>query len=211
VVGDFNGDGKQDLAVANATSDNVSILLGDGAGNFSVPTNYAVGNASSVAVGDFNGDGRQDLAVTWGISPGNIAILLGDGAGNFSSPTNFAINSFYPKSVVLGDFNGDGKQDLAATSDGGVWILLGDGSGHFSAPTNIGVGYSLAVGDLMETENKTLPPPMTACRSCYATAQRVKALPPTRLAASSRPARLRPLIMCNTTSTTGAFPPGHPA
>ena len=63
-VGDFNGDGKQDLAVANAISDNVSILLGDGTGNFSAPTNFAVGNGPlSVAVGDFNGDGKQDLAV----------------------------------------------------------------------------------------------------------------------------------------------------
>ena len=63
-VGDFNGDGKQDLAVANFGSDNVSILLGDGAGNFSAPTNFAAGDQPfSVAVGDFNGDGKQDLAV----------------------------------------------------------------------------------------------------------------------------------------------------
>ena len=66
-VGDFNGDGKQDLAVANDGSDNVSILLGDGAGNFSAPTNFAVGDGPvSVAVGDFNGDGKQDLAVANG-------------------------------------------------------------------------------------------------------------------------------------------------
>ena len=63
-MGDFNGDGKQDLAVANSDSDNVSILLGDGAGNFSAPTNFDAGNDPySVAVGDFNGDGKQDLAV----------------------------------------------------------------------------------------------------------------------------------------------------
>ncbi len=62
-VGDFNGDGKQDLAVANSGSDNVSILLGDGAGNFSAPTNFGVGDLPiSVAVGDFDGDGKQDLA-----------------------------------------------------------------------------------------------------------------------------------------------------
>ena len=62
-MGDFNSDGRQDLAVANSGSDNVSILLGDGAGNFSGPTNFTVGSVpSSVAVGDFNGDGKQDLA-----------------------------------------------------------------------------------------------------------------------------------------------------
>ena len=82
-VGDFNGDGRQDLAVANGGSDNVSILLGDGAGSFSAPTNFGAGNLpSSVAVGDFNGDGKQDLAVANGGSD-NVSILLGDGAGNF--------------------------------------------------------------------------------------------------------------------------------
>src|SRR5678815_6174792 len=65
VVGDFNGDGNQDLAVANLGSSNVSILLGDGAGHFSAATNFFGPNSRprSVAVGDFNGDGEQDLAV----------------------------------------------------------------------------------------------------------------------------------------------------
>ena len=90
-VGDFNGDGKQDLAVANANSGNVSILLGDGAGNFSAATNFGAGLIPySVAVGDFNGDGKQDLAVA-NYGSDNVSILLGDGAGNFSAPTNFAV------------------------------------------------------------------------------------------------------------------------
>ena len=94
-VGDFNGDGKQDLAVVNSESDNVSILLGDGTGNFSAPTNFAVGDQPlSVAVGDFNGDGKQDLAVANYDSTGNVSILLGDGAGNFSAPTNFGVGGF---------------------------------------------------------------------------------------------------------------------
>src|SRR5919109_1044062 len=63
-VGDFNGDGKQDLAIANQHSNNASILLGDGAGNFSAPTNFGTGASPlSVAVGDFNGDGKQAIAV----------------------------------------------------------------------------------------------------------------------------------------------------
>src|SRR5262245_21904132 len=61
-VGDFNGDGKPDLAVANLSSDNVSLLLGDGAGGFSGPTNFGAGSLpDSVAVGDFNRDGKPDL------------------------------------------------------------------------------------------------------------------------------------------------------
>jgi len=152
VVGDFNGDGKQDLAVANRIPNNVSILLGDGTGNFSAPANFAAGDFPiSVAVGDFNGDGKQDLAVA-NFNSRNVSILLGDGAGSFSGPTNFASYG-PPYSVAVGDFNGDGKQDLAVanfTSAGTVSILLGDGTGNFSAATNFNAGdrpISVAVGD----------------------------------------------------------------
>ena len=62
VVGDFNDDGQQDLAVANSNSNNLSVLLGDGAGGFAAATNFDVGDPHSVTVGDFNGDGKQDLA-----------------------------------------------------------------------------------------------------------------------------------------------------
>ncbi len=150
-VGDFNGDGKQDLATANEGSDNVSILLGDGAGSFSAATNLRAGTSPrSVAVGDFNGDGQQDLAVANQFSA-NVSILLGDGAGNFSAPTNFAAG-MNALSVKLGDFNGDGQQDLAVVNSGSnnVSILLGDGAGNFSAATNFDAGSSprsVAVGD----------------------------------------------------------------
>src|SRR6266513_6477830 len=105
-LGDFNGDGKQDLATANLFSDNVSILLGNGNGGFSAATNLGTGiSPFSVAVGDFNGDGKQDLAVTNG-GPHNVSILLGDGMGGFSAPTNIAVGNDL-LSVVVGDFNGD--------------------------------------------------------------------------------------------------------
>ena len=75
-VGDFNGDGLQDLAVANDTSSDVSILLGNGAGGFSAPTNVgAGGNPKWVAVGDFNGDGLQDLAVA-NFGSDSVSVLL---------------------------------------------------------------------------------------------------------------------------------------
>ena len=150
-VGDFNGDGKQDLAVANENSGNVSILLGDGAGSFSTATNFGAGDSPySVAVGDFNGDGKQDLAVA-NENSGNVSILLGDGAGSFSSATNFGAGNS-PYSVAVGDFNGDGKQDLAVANfnSDNVSILLGNGAGSFSTATNFGAGSSptsVAVGD----------------------------------------------------------------
>src|SRR5260221_404051 len=85
-VGDFNGDGKQDLAVANYSSSNVTVLLGNGSGGFAPAAGspLSVGtNGISVAVGDFDGDGKQDLAVAnW--NSANVTVLLGNGAGGFS-------------------------------------------------------------------------------------------------------------------------------
>ena len=75
-VGDFNGDGVQDLAVANVGSQNVSVLLGNGDGSFQTARNFGVGNDPySVAVGDFNGDGRPDLAVA-NQNSNNVSVLI---------------------------------------------------------------------------------------------------------------------------------------
>src|SRR5713101_2109196 len=62
ITADFNGDGRLDLAVANAGSNDVSILLGNGDGTFQAAQNYASGGTPvSLAVGDFNSDGKLDL------------------------------------------------------------------------------------------------------------------------------------------------------
>ena len=150
-IGDFNGDGQSDLAVANSASSSVSILLGSGTGSFSAATNFTVGaGAASVAIGDFNGDGKSDLAVA-NQDSNNVSILLGSGTGSFSAATNFAVGSG-PVSVAIGDFNGDGKSDLATANivSNNVSILLGSGTGSFSAATNFAVGSfpaSVAIGD----------------------------------------------------------------
>ena len=117
--GDFNGDGKPDLAVANGyPSSTVSVLLGKGDGSFQAAVNYPAGYLPlSVAVGDFNGDGKQDLAVTnTGWDPytnSSVSILLGKGDGTFLPAVNYAAGAGR-RSVAVGDFNGDGKLDLAA-------------------------------------------------------------------------------------------------
>ncbi|MEH2334350.1 DUF4347 domain-containing protein, partial [Nostoc sp.] len=150
-MGDFNSDGKLDLATANGSSNNVSVLLGDGTGGFATATNFTVGSSPySVTVGDFNGDGKLDLA-TANRSSNNVSVLLGDGTGGFATATNFTVGS-NPKSVTMGDFNGDGKLDLAAAnqSSNNVSVLLGDGTGGFATATNFTVGsnpYSVTVGD----------------------------------------------------------------
>jgi FG-GAP-like repeat len=77
-VGDFNGDGKPDLAVANDFDNDVSVLLGNGDGTFQVHVDYGAGYFPlSVAVGDFNGDGKPDLAVANATS-NNVSVLLGN-------------------------------------------------------------------------------------------------------------------------------------
>ncbi len=156
-VGDFNGDGKPDLATANQFADNVTILIGDGSGNFTAAGPEAAGDAPySVAVGDFNGDGKQDLA-TANIASDDVTVLIGDGSGNFTAAAGTSPEAAgdAPQSVAVGDFNGDGKQDLATANGGSddVTVLIGDGSGNFTAaagtsPEAAGdAPQSVAVGD----------------------------------------------------------------
>src|SRR5207245_241145 len=85
-AGDFNGDGKRDLAIANYYSSNVVIMLGNGDGTFQPAANSlgALGPVS-VALGDFNGDGKLDLVVG-NDTTRNMAIYLGNGDGTFQSP-----------------------------------------------------------------------------------------------------------------------------
>ena len=116
-IGDLNGDGIQDLAVANWSSPGtVSVLIGKGDGTYGGASAFGVGSyASSVAIGDLNGDGMQDLAVASNLASNNISVLLGDGEGDFGTANNFSAGS-QPMSVAIGDLDGDGRQDLAAAS-----------------------------------------------------------------------------------------------
>jgi len=151
-VGDFNGDGKPDLAVAlDRTSSTqpggVAILLNNGDGTFGSGTNYAPGSGysyQSVAIEDFNGDSRLDLAVTDSTST-NVAIVLGTGTGTFGPTTNFTVGA-NPSSVTAGDFNHDGKADLAVanSSSGSVSVLFGTGGGSFQTAVDYPVGPSLS-------------------------------------------------------------------
>ena len=150
-IGDFNNDGKQDLASASYGANAVSIRLGDGSGNFLGSTNVSVGSGPySVAIGDFNNDGNQDFA-TANYTSNTVSIRLGDGSGGFSGTTSISVGS-HPYSIAVGDFNNDGYQDFATANYGAntVSIRLGDGSGGFSGTTSVAVGFTptgVTIGD----------------------------------------------------------------
>jgi hypothetical protein len=143
VTADFNLDGKADLATANPSSSNLSILLGDGAGGFAPQTTVPAGpQPGSLAVGDFNNDGKPDLAATNSDGVNNaVTVVLGVGDGTFGTPRSFAVGT-NPVDVTQGDFNGDGKADLAVANmnSNSASVLDGDGAGGFAPRKNFAVG-----------------------------------------------------------------------
>jgi hypothetical protein len=152
-TGDFNGDGKLDLASANINSVSVGVLLGNGDGTFQAKKDFATGPSPfSVTAGDFNGDGKLDLA-TANADGDNVSVLLGNGDGSFQPKKDFMTGSF-PLSVTAADFNGDGKLDLASANSGDntntLSVLLGNGDGSFQPKSDFATGsypISVTTGD----------------------------------------------------------------
>jgi len=155
-VGDFNGDRQTDIAAICYYNHTVNILLGEGAGKFSTAVSYPVWySPRCIVVADFNNDGKPDIATSnYDESIGlmydptnSLSILLGDGNGGFGAATHFTVATNM-LSIAAGDFNGDGKVDIATIPD--MKILLGNGTGGFAAATTFTEGTfseAIAVGD----------------------------------------------------------------
>ena len=154
-IGDFDLDGNLDIAVANNTTNNVSILVGDSTGSFTATAGSPFGlngggGPTFIATADFDRDGIPDLAVA--NTTGNVSILIGFGDATFGPATNFN-SGLSPSSIAIGDYNGDGIQDIAIAnlSSNNFVILLGVGDGTFATAVNFAVGVSpvsIVAGDL---------------------------------------------------------------
>jgi hypothetical protein len=141
-VGDFTGDGIPDLVTAGQT---VDLLPGLGAGAFAFPIYVSTINNGTVAAADFNRDGKFDVVT----AAGTVSVLLGNGDGTFAPPFDHAAGSL-PTRVAIGDFNGDGRPDVAASNAGSntVSVLLNDGVWSLDTPR-------LQIGDVTVNEGNT--------------------------------------------------------
>jgi hypothetical protein len=169
-IGDLNGDSKPDLVVANASSDNISVLRNTSssgsitAGSFAPKVDFATGDVpSSVAIGDLDGDGKPDLAMANEVS-NNVSVLRNTSssgsitAGSFAPTVDFAAGGA-PRSVAIGDLDGDGKPDLVVANlfSNTVSVLRNTSTsgsitaGSFAPTVDFATGggpVSVAIGDL---------------------------------------------------------------
>jgi len=154
--GDFNADGRLDIAVVNRSTRNVTVFLARAAGGFTAGRSYPIGaGATAVVVGDWNHDGRSDLAVAeLGTgSSGAIEILAAAIDGSFGAPLRIPVGT-NPFSLETGDVNEDGALDLIVADNAGSFTCAGngaactvDGDCGSHGPCNVLGDISILAGD----------------------------------------------------------------
>ena len=135
--GNFRGDGRLDVAVADHDSNTVSVLLSNGQGGFGALTNYSLGsnaNPTFITSANLNADNNPDLIVVDNSNPGFVGVLINNGDGTFAAPVKYAVGKT-PEGVAVADMNGDNKPDLivANNGDNSLTVLINQGDGTFVA------------------------------------------------------------------------------
>jgi hypothetical protein len=154
IAADLDGDGDFDLATANGTSNNVSVLKNHGDGTFAAHSTYSTGTISlptAIFAADLDGDGDLDL-VTGNIDADSVSVLLNNGGGTFTSRSDYAIGD-QPYSAFGADLDGDGDIDLTTANYSGnnVSVLLNNGNGTFGSHSSYSAGtlpHSVFAADL---------------------------------------------------------------
>ena len=145
LTADFNNDGIPDLAFLSGETGAVTVLLGDGTGQFTpAPGSGFVGDPAAApddfAVGDFNNDGNLDFVLSANLitDPGELEVFFGDGAGNFSAGPITNVFGSAPAKIVAGQFSADANEDVAIidSTNNAIVVLTGNGAGNFT-PTNL--------------------------------------------------------------------------
>ncbi|MGB2867530.1 MAG: FG-GAP-like repeat-containing protein [Bacteroidota bacterium] len=150
-VGEFNGDGKLDVAVTSYGTDQVIMLPGVGNGTFGAGTAFTFFYPRNVAVTDFNRDGKADLVITQDYPSVSVGINRGNGDGTFASTDFFSVTQGASNGLVVGDFDNDGNIDVAVqdfSSTISVRRGLGDGTLDYASAASIpNSTRGLTVGD----------------------------------------------------------------
>jgi Ca2+-binding RTX toxin-like protein len=166
-TGDFNGDGRVDVASASFGTRIVSVLLGNGDGTLQAARNTtpAANGFTAIAAGDLNGDGRDDLAAVLNGNPGQLAVYISNGDGTFVDPPTLVPLGKFPQDVAIGRINGDAALDMVVGNQGdhNVSILLNSGTGTFSpapgspvATASGGDPLGIALGNVVGDANNDL-------------------------------------------------------
>ncbi|MGH9828502.1 MAG: FG-GAP repeat domain-containing protein, partial [Blastocatellia bacterium] len=171
---DFNNDGKADLAITNQSANTVSIFLGNGDATFTSKGTLPTGSLPvAIAAGQFNLDTNTNIGLAIVNQTDNtLSNFLGDGNGTFTANGTTALNGTSttgnkPVAITAGDFNVDGRADLAISDENAntIDVLIGNGDGTFASPLNLPIGagpIGLVTGDFLGT---THPPDLAVTDS----------------------------------------------